>query len=82
MTSSREKNLKAGSPVLRDPIKLSKAEADCILDQIEEEISTKADAYPIPKEQFADLRKYRVGDDGAIYAILRDDILIPRKGHR
>jgi mRNA interferase RelE/StbE len=68
--------------VHRDLKKLSKAEAGRILNQIEEELSKKADAYPVLKGQFAGLQKYRVGDHKVIYAILGDDVLILRIGHR
>ena len=68
--------------VQRDLKKLSKAEAGRILDQIEEELSKKADAYPVLKGPFAGLRKYRVGDYRVIYAILGDAVLILRIGHR
>jgi mRNA interferase RelE/StbE len=68
--------------VHRDLKKLSKAEAGRILNQIEEELSKKAIAYPVLKGQFAGLRKYRVGDHRVIFAILGDDVLILRIGHR
>jgi len=68
--------------VHRDLKKLSKAEAGRILDQIEKELSKKADAYPVLKGQFAGLRKYRVGDYRVIYVILGADVLILRIGHR
>jgi len=68
--------------VQRDLKKLSKAETRRILDQIEEELSEKADTYPVLKGQFAGLRKYRVGDYRVIYAILGQDVLILRIGHR
>lgn len=68
--------------VHRDLKKLSKAERGRILDKIEEELSEKADAYPVLKGKFAGLRKYRAGDYRVIYAILGDDVLILRIGHR
>ena len=68
--------------VQRDLKKLSKAETRSILDQIEEELSEKADTYPVFKGQFAGLRKYRVGDYRVIYVILGEDVLILRIGHR
>jgi len=68
--------------VQRDLKKVSKAEASRIVDQIEKELSEKADTYPALKGQFAGLRKYRVGDYRVIYAILGDDVLILRIGHR
>jgi mRNA interferase RelE/StbE len=68
--------------VERDLKKLPKAEARKILEQIEEELSEKADAYPVLKGQFAGLRKFRVGDYGVIYAILDVEVLVLRIGHR
>ena len=68
--------------VYRDLKKFSKAEAGRVLDRIEKELSKKADKYPVLKGKFAGLRKYRAGDYGIIYAILGDDIIILRIGHR
>jgi len=68
--------------VQRDLKKFSKAEARRVLNQVEEELSKKADTYPVLKGQFAGLRKYRVGDYRVIYAILSDDVLVLRIGHR
>jgi len=68
--------------VQKDLKKLSKAETRRILNQIEEDLSKNADAYPVLKGQFAGLRKYRVGDYRVIYAILGEDALVLRIGHR
>lgn len=68
--------------VYRDLKKFSKAEAGRVLDRIEEELSKKADKYPVLKGKFAGLRKYRVGDYRVIYAILGEDVLILRIVHR
>jgi addiction module RelE/StbE family toxin len=68
--------------VQRDLKKVPKAEADRILNQIEQELSQSADAYPMLKGQFAGLRKYRVGDYRVIYAIVEDDCVVLRIGHR
>jgi len=68
--------------VQRDLKKFSKAEASRIVDQIEKELSEKANTYPVLKGQFAGLRKYRVGDYRVIFAIIGDDVLILRIGHR
>lgn len=68
--------------VERDLKKLPKAEARRILDQIEEELPEKADAYPVLKGQFAGLRKFRVGDYRVIYAILGNEAIVLRIGHR
>lgn len=75
-------NIVYKNSVQRDLKKLSKTEASRILDQIEKELSKKADTYPVLKGQFAGLRKYRVGDYRVIYAILGEDVLILRIGHR
>lgn len=68
--------------VQRDLKKLSKAEARRVLNQVEEELSKNANTYPVLKGQFAGLRKYRVGDYRVIYAILGDEVLVLRIGHR
>ena len=68
--------------VQRDLKKLSKAEADRVLNKVEEELSKNDDAYPVLKGQFAGLRKYRVGEYRVIYAILGNEVLILRIGHR
>ena len=68
--------------VERDLKKLPKAEARRILDQIEEELSEKVDTHPVLKGQFAGLRNYRVGGYREIYAILGNEVLVLRIGHR
>ncbi len=68
--------------VQRDLKRLSKSEAQLILNQIEEVPSKKADAFPVLKGQFAGLRKYRMGDYRVIYAILEGDAVVLRIGHR
>ena len=61
---------------------IPRAEARRILDQIEEELSRKADACPVLKGQFAGLRKFRIGDYRVIYAILGNEAIVLRIGHR
>ena len=68
--------------VQRDLKRFSKAEAERVLNQIEEELSKSADTYPVLKRQFKGLRKYRIGDYRVIYAILEDEVLVLRIGHR
>jgi mRNA interferase RelE/StbE len=68
--------------VLRDLKKLPKSEAGQILSHIEEELAEKAESYPTLKGKFAGLRKYRVGDYRVIYAILKDEVVVLRIGHR
>ena len=68
--------------VQRDLHKLSRAQADRLLDQIEGELSKNAAASPVLKGRFAGLRKYRVGDNRIIFVILGEDVLILRIGHR
>jgi mRNA interferase RelE/StbE len=75
-------NVDYKSSVQRDLKKLPKAEARRILSQIEEELSKNADAYPVLKGQFVGLRKYRVGDYRVIYAVLGNEVLVLRVGHR
>lgn len=68
--------------VYRDLKKLSKPEAKRVLDLIEKELIKQPESNPVLKGQFAGLRKYRVGDDRVIYALLGLDILILRIGNR
>ena len=68
--------------VHRDLKKLPKLEAERILDLIETELIKKPESNPVLKGQFSGLRKYRVGDYRVIYALLGQDILILRVGHR
>jgi mRNA interferase RelE/StbE len=68
--------------VQRDLKKLGKQEARRILDQLEGELSKKPDSYPILKGEFAGLRKFRVGDYRIIYALMDENVLVLRIGHR
>lgn len=68
--------------VERDLKKRPKAEARRALDQIEEELSEKADAHPVLKGQFAGLRKLRIGAYRVVYAIPGSEVIVLRIGHR
>ncbi len=68
--------------VLRDLKKISKSESRKILDQLEKELSRKPDSYPVLKGPFAGLRRLRTGDYRVIYAILGNEVLVLRIGHR
>jgi mRNA interferase RelE/StbE len=68
--------------VQRDLKKLGKPEALKILDQLEIDLSKKPASYPLLKGKFAGLRKYRVGDYRIIYAILDENVVVLRIGHR
>ncbi len=67
--------------VYRDLKRLSKPEAERILDLIETELVKNPESNPVLKGQFAGLRKYRVGDYRVIYSLLGQDILILRIGN-
>ena len=68
--------------VHRDLMKLPKAEAIRILEHIEDELTRQPAFHPVLKGRFAGLRKLRIGDYRVIYALLGNDILILRIGHR
>ena len=68
--------------VEKDLAALGKAEARRILDKIEKDLSARADGYPVLKGPFAGLRKLRVGDYRVIFAILGQQVLVLRTGHR
>jgi mRNA interferase RelE/StbE len=75
-------NIKYKKSVERDLKRLNQADAGRILDKIEEALSESADAHPVLKGEFAGLRKLRIGDYRVIYAIIENDCLILRIGHR
>ena len=68
--------------VQKDLVNLGKAEARRVLDKIEKDLTTRADTYPALKGQFAGLRKLRVGAYRVIFAILGEQVLVLRIGHR
>lgn len=68
--------------VHRDLKKLPKSEVSRILDQIEQELAAKPESCPALKGRFAGLRRYRIGDDRVIYALVGTDIPVLRIGHR
>jgi len=68
--------------VEKDLSRLGKPEARRILDKIEKELGARADNYPSLKGEFTGLRKLRVGDYRIIFAVLEQEILILRIGHR
>jgi len=53
-----------------------------ILNQVEAELSKKPDSYPVLKGEFAGLRKFRVGDYRIIYALIDENVVVLRIGHR
>ncbi len=66
----------------KDLAGLGKAEARRILDKIENELPERADSYPVLKGPFSGLRKLRIGDYRVIFAILGNQLLVLRIGHR
>jgi addiction module RelE/StbE family toxin len=75
-------NIKYKKSVERDLKRLNQKDAKRILDKIEDELSEGADVHPVLKGEFAGLRKLQVGDYRVIYAIIENDCLILRIGHR
>ena len=68
--------------VEKDLANFGKAEARRVLDKIEKDLARRADTYPVLKGQFSGLRKLRVGDYRVIFAILGQQVLVLRIGHR
>lgn len=68
--------------VEKDLASLPKAEARRVLDKIEKELTTCPEVCPQLKGQFAGLRKLRVGNYRVIFAILEEQVLVLRIGHR
>ena len=70
------------SSIKRDLKGIGKPEARRILDQLEADLSRTPKKYPALKGEFEGLRKYRVGNYRVIFAILHDEVLVLRIGHR
>jgi mRNA interferase RelE/StbE len=68
--------------VQRDLKRLDKAEAKRLLERLEKNLAEKADTFPVLKGKFAGLRKYRMGEYRAIYAVIGDQVLVLRIAHR
>lgn len=68
--------------VERDLSRIDKTEARRILNKIEEELSGRAQSFPVLKGEFAGLRKLRIGDYRVIFTIMDDNVLVLRIGHR
>ncbi len=75
-------NITYKKSIHRDLRKIGKSEAKKVVDQLEKELSKKADKYPVLKGEFAGLRKYRVGDYRVVYAIIKSDVVVLRIRHR
>jgi len=75
-------NITYKKSVEKDLSRLGKPVTRRILDKIEKELSARADNYPLLKGEFAGLRKLRAGDYRVIFAILEQNVLILRIGHR
>ena len=68
--------------VEKDLVNLGKAEARRVIDKVEKDLATRADTYPVLKGPFSGLRKLRVGDYRVVFAILGQQVLVLRIGHR
>ena len=68
--------------VKRDLKTLKREDAVHILDQLEDQLATHPEEYPMLKGDFAGLRKFRVGDYRVIFAVFDEEVLILRIGHR
>lgn len=75
-------NITYKKSVEKDLASLGKAEARRILDKIEKDLAVRADSYAMLRGDFAGLRKLRVGDCRVIFALLGENVLVLRIGHR
>ena len=75
-------NITFKKSVTKDLKRLGKQHAERILDKIDAELATDPEHFPALTGPFAGLRKFRVGDYRAIFAIMHDDVLILRVQHR
>jgi mRNA interferase RelE/StbE len=68
--------------VSRDLKKLSKDDAERILDKIEKVLPEKAETFPLLTGKFSCLRKFRIGEYRVIYTIVENAALVLRISHR
>ena len=68
--------------VSRDLKKIDRDQVKRILRKIEEDLTEKADSFPVLTGKFAGLRKFRVGDYRIIFTLIEDTALILRISHR
>lgn len=68
--------------VFRDLKRLDKSLAKRIVHALENKLLKNPLDNPMLKGAFSGLRKHRVGDYRVIYAVLGDEVLILRIGHR
>lgn len=70
------------STVQKDLKRISKIDANKILNQIEEILSIDAGKFPLLKGEFKGLRKFRVGNFRVIYSLSKNEVTILRIGNR
>ena len=68
--------------VFRDLKRISKPEAQKLLNKIDQLLPPKANTFPALKGKFKGMRKLGVGDYRIIYVIMEEEILILRIYHR
>ncbi len=68
--------------VARDLARLDKPSQRRILDKAEADLSADPLKHPALKGSYAGLRRLRVGDYRVIYAVLEEEVLVLRIGHR
>ena len=68
--------------VARDLKKIDQSDTQRILDEIEKELNRTPDSHPVLNGAFAGLRRFRIGDYRVVYAIVDDDVVVLRIGHR
>lgn len=75
-------NIQYKSSVQKELKKLSKIEANKILNQIEYILSKDANKFPVLKGEFKGLRKFRVGNYRVIYTLSKNEVIVLSVGHR
>lgn len=75
-------NINYKKSVERDLSRLDKADANRILNKVEEKLSVNPEDFPVLKGEFSGLRKLRIGDYRVVFTVLDNDVLVLRIGHR
>ena len=68
--------------VAKDLKRISKKDAKRILDKIDSELVKNPKRFPALSDEFAGMRKYRIGDYRVIFVVMDQDVLVLRIQNR
>lgn len=75
-------NIQYKKSVAKDLAHIGKPETQRLLDKTEKDLSKRPDRVPTLQDPLAGLRIMRINDSHVIYAVLDEEVLVLRIGHR